>query len=288
MIAGMTADTFAMQSVAELGVALADSGNFDIRLEAAIAKLYNSEAGWRVVDDTMQVRGGRGYETAESLEARGEAPIAVERALRSMRINRIFEGSSEIMRLFIAREAVDRHLQKAGAVADPDASLGAKAKDAIGLGFYMMRWIGGTLFGRGRMAYSRYGALAGHVAYADRASRRLARTLARAMVRFGPKLERRQAVLFRMVDIGAEIFAMCATVAFASKKLRENPADRSPEKLAGLVCRRARRKIEGLFDQMFSSVDQPAYALAQEVLAGEYRWLEQGILPPPAPEGIER
>jgi hypothetical protein len=288
MIAGMTADTFAMQSVAELGVALADSGNFDIRLEAALAKLYNSEVGWRVVDDTMQIRGGRGYETAESLAARGEAPIAVERALRSMRINRIFEGSSEIMRLFIAREAVDPHLQKAGAVADPDAKLGAKIKDSIGLGFYMARWLGGTLFGRGRIAYSRYGSLAGHVAYAGKASRRLARTIARAMVRFGPKLERRQAVLFRLVDVGAEIFAMCATVAYASQKLRENPSDRSPEKLADLVCRRARQRIEELFDRVFSSVDQPAYKLAQEVLAGEYRWLETGILPPPAPEGVER
>jgi hypothetical protein len=108
------------------------------------------------------------------------------------------------------------------------------------------------------------------------------------MIRFGPKLERRQAVLFRLVDVGAEIFAMCATVAFASRKLREDPADRSPEALADLVCRRARQRIEKLFDRVFSSVDEPAYKLAQRVLAGEYRWLETGILPPPAPEGIER
>ncbi|HET9948732.1 MAG TPA: acyl-CoA dehydrogenase family protein, partial [Longimicrobiales bacterium] len=218
MISGIAADTFAMQAVADLGVALADSGKFDIRLEAAMGKLFNSETGWRVVDRTMQVRGGRGYETAESLAARGEAPIAVERALRSMRINRIFEGSSEIMRLFIAREAVDPHLKKAGAVADPDAPLGAKAKDAVGLGAHMAVWVGQNLVGWSRKpAYGRYGELARHVAFADKSARRLARAIARAMARYGPKLERRQAVLFRLVDIGAELYAMCASCVQAAR-----------------------------------------------------------------------
>jgi len=288
MISGIASDTFAMEAVAELGVALADSGKFDIRLEAAMGKLFNSERGWSVVDDTMQIRGGRGYETAESLEGRGEAPIPVERALRSMRINRIFEGSSEIMRLFIAREAVDPHLKKAGAVADPDADLGAKAKDAVGLGLHMAGWLGQNAVGWSRKpAYQAYGDLSGHVAWVDRTARKLARTMARAMARFGPKLERRQAVLFRFVDIGAELYAMAATCVYATAR-QEESGDSSPIRLADLFCRRSRQRVDELFDNVFNGDDRTAYKVAQEVLAGDYTWLEEGIFPPPAPEGIER
>jgi alkylation response protein AidB-like acyl-CoA dehydrogenase len=289
MISSIASDTFAMQAVADLGVALADNGKFDIRLEAAMGKLFNSEVGWRVADQTMQIRGGRGYETAESLEARGEAPIAVERMLRSMRINRIFEGSSEIMRLFIAREAVDPHLRKAGAVADPDSAFGEKAKDAVGLGIHMAGWVSKNLVGWSRKpAYGRYGDLSGHVAFADRSSHRLARSIAMAMARYGPKLERRQAVLFRLVDIGAELYAMCATVVQATAKVKENPADTSPIRLADLFCQQARQRIDNLFDSLFNDSDGDAYKLAQDVLKGEYTWLEEGVFPPPAPEGIER
>ncbi|MEE2905232.1 MAG: acyl-CoA dehydrogenase family protein [Gemmatimonadota bacterium] len=289
MVATIASETFAMEAVADLGVALADSGKFDIRLEAAMGKLLNSETGWRVVDRTMQVRGGRGYETAESLEARGEAPIPVEQVMRSMRINRIFEGSSEIMRLFIAREAVDPHLRKAGSVADPDSRLDAKVKDAFGLGFHMANWVGRNLVGWSRKpSYRHFGELAGHVAFVDRSARRLARSTALAMAWYGPKLERHQAVLFRLVDIAAELYAMSASCIQAKGKLDIAPEDETPVQLADLFCSQSRQRVDSLFRGLFDATDADAYRLAQGVLDGDYRWLEQGILEPTAPNGINR
>src|SRR6202011_2722595 len=115
-IAEMAGNVFAMEAMTFLTSSLVDRKAGDLRIETAMCKMWAPEATWRIADEAMQVRGGRGYETAESLEGRGEPGIAIERFLRDCRINMIFEGSSEIMRLFIAREALDPHLKVSGAI----------------------------------------------------------------------------------------------------------------------------------------------------------------------------
>jgi len=279
-IGTMAANTFAMEAVAELCGAMADRGGYDIRLEAAIAKLYNSEAGWRIIDDTVQIRGGRGYETADSLRARGEKPVPIERIMRDFRINLIFEGSSEIMHLFIAREAVDKHLQIAGDVVMPGKSFGQRlsglARSALFYGWwYPSRWLGWSLWPK----HARFGPLAGHVRYVERAARRLARSVFHSMIRFGPKLELRQAVLFRLVDVGGELFAMAAACARARWLERTEPASgRRAVELADLFCRQARGRVRAKFKGLWRNEDVPTYRVAQEVLAGEHLWLEQGMV----------
>src|SRR5204862_4420274 len=130
-IAFIAAGAFGLEGMVDVASRLADDKKNDIRIEAAIAKLYGSEFGWKIVDELMQIRGGRGYETAESLKARGEKPVPVEAALRDMRINRIFEGSTEIMHLLIAREAVDQHLQVAGDLLEGEGGIKDKARTAV-------------------------------------------------------------------------------------------------------------------------------------------------------------
>jgi hypothetical protein len=275
-IGRMGADTFALEAVSELCSTLADKGGYDIRLEAAIAKLYNSEHAWRIVDDTVQIRGGRGYETAASLKARGEIPWPVERIMRDFRINLIFEGSSEIMHLFIAREAVDRHLKVAGPLLDPRTPLGAKLGALVRTAAFYATWYPSRYFGWGRWPrYAEFGRLAGHVRFAERMSRKLARATFHAMVRFGPKLEKRQSVLFRLVDVGADLFAMAAACSRA-EMLRKKGQPEAVE-LADLFCRYARRRVKATFRTVFSNEDTPTYATARRVLEGKHVWLEQGM-----------
>ena len=277
MIGRMAADTFALEAVSELCSTLADKGGYDIRLEAAIAKLYNSEHAWRIVDDTVQIRGGRGYETAASLKARGEIPWPVERIMRDFRINLIFEGSSEIMHLFIAREAVDRHLKVAGPLLDPRATLGAKAAALLKTAAFYATWYPSRYFGWGRWPrYAGFGRLAGHVRFAERMSRKLARTTFHAMVRFGPRLEKRQSVLFRLVDIGADLFAITAACSRA-EMLRKKGQPEAVE-LADLFCRYARRRIRATFRTVFSNDDVRTYSVARRVLEGKHQWIEQGMV----------
>jgi alkylation response protein AidB-like acyl-CoA dehydrogenase len=279
MLGRMAATTYAMEAVNDIAAGLADAGSSDIRLEAALAKMYNSENAWRVVDDCMQIRGGRGYETAASLASRGEEPIPVERVMRDLRINMIFEGSSEIMRLFIAREAVDPHLQRAGAMIDPKAATGAKLKGLAGLGMHMAAWVPGLLVGKGRVpgAYGEFGRLAKHLRFVERASRKLGRTLFMAMTRFGPKLEKRQSVLFRLVDVGAELFAMSCVCVYAHAQMKQD-GNRGPERMADLYCRQARRRIRQLFSNVFSNDDVATYRVAQEVLDGKHAWMDPEMM----------
>ena len=119
----------------------------------------------------MQIRGGRGYETAESLKARGEKAVPVEQVMRDMRINRIFEGSTEIMHLLIAREAVDQHLSVAGDILEPDTELKDKARSAVAAGAFYATWLPQLAAGKGQNpgSYDEFGELAEHVRFAERA-----------------------------------------------------------------------------------------------------------------------
>src|SRR5436190_1837880 len=252
-ISYMAATAFGLEAMLDVTSRLADDKRNDIRIEAAIAKLLGSEMGWKVVDELVQIRGGRGFETAESLAARGEKPVPVEGAFRDMRINRIFEGSTEVMHLLIAREAVDQHLQVAGDILEPDTELKDKAKAAVGAGKFYAGWLPKLVAGDGQRpgSYAEFGPLAEHLRFVERAARKQARATFYAMTRFQAKMERKQAFLGRIVDIGAELYAMPAACADENRIEQEHPerADQARE-LADLFCRQARRRTDVLFEEL--------------------------------------
>jgi hypothetical protein len=275
----MAADTFAMEAAVELTSGMADAHTFDIRIEAAMAKMWNTERAWELANDALQIRGGRGYETHDSLKARGEAPFPIERIVRDLRINLIFEGSSEIMRLFIAREAVDDHLSIAGGMVDPSAPLGRRLVSALRAGVHYAWWYPSRFLGWGMWPrYRAFGPMASHLRFVNRSSRRLARAIFNAMVRFGPSLEKKQAVLARIVEIGTELFMMATVAVKARHMVDENPSDRTPMALADLFSRHARRRVLTRFNELFDNEDTATYRVARLALNGELSWLEQGII----------
>ncbi|MEV0392545.1 acyl-CoA dehydrogenase family protein [Polymorphospora rubra] len=275
----IAATTYGMETMLDLCCMLADDDRNDIRIEAALVKLYASELAWQIADELIQIRGGRGYETADSLAARGERPAAVEQILRDLRINRIFEGSTEIMHLLIAREAVDAHLSVAGDIIDPDADLARKARAGARAGAFYARWLPTLAVGRGQTptGYAEYGPLAGHLRYAERTSRKLARSTFYAMSRWQGRMERKQAFLARIVDIGAELFAMAATCVRAKAERETRPEGME---LADLFCRQARVRAERLFAELWDNTDSIDVKAAKRILGGRYTFLEDGVVTP--------
>jgi hypothetical protein len=150
-------------------------------------------------------------------------------------------------------------------------------------GAFYAKWLPKLAVGEGmkRSSFEELGDLATHIRFVERASRRLARSTFYAMGRWQAKLEKRQAVLGRIVDIGAELFAIASAVVYADTIKREQPqrADEATE-LADLFCRQARRRVETLFSALFANDDVQAYGVAQGVLGGRFTWLEEGVLDP--------
>ncbi|MEV4442121.1 acyl-CoA dehydrogenase family protein [Streptomyces sp. NPDC049577] len=286
-ISFIAATTFALEAVLELSGQMADEDRNDIRIEAALAKLYASEMAWLMADELVQIRGGRGYETAASLAARGERAVPAEQMLRDSRINRIFEGSTEIMHLLIAREAVDAHLSVAGDLIDPDKSLGDKARAGARAGGFYARWLPKLVAGPGQLprTYAEFHPaghrdLSGHLRYVERSSRRLARSTFYAMSRWQGRMETKQGFLGRIVDIGAELFAMSAACVRAEhlRALGENGSE--AYQLADAFCRQSRIRAEELFRRLWTNTDDLDRKVVSGVMAGTYTWLESGIVDP--------
>ncbi|MEU2286404.1 acyl-CoA dehydrogenase family protein [Streptomyces sp. NPDC013178] len=284
-ISFIAATTFALEAVVDLSSQMADEDRNDIRIEAALAKLYGSEMGCRMADELVQIRGGRGFETAESLAARGERAVPAEQLLRDLRINRIFEGSTEIMHLLIAREAVDAHLAVAGDLIDPEKSLQDKARAGANAGVFYAKWLPKLVAGPGQLptSYAEFKHdvdLSPHLRYVERHARKLARSTFYAMSRWQGRMETKQGFLGRIVDIGAELFAMSAACVRAELLRSRGEHGREAYQLADAFCRQARVRVDALFTRLWSNTDDLDHKVVKGVLAGTYTWLEEGILDP--------
>ncbi len=278
-IAEMAGNTFAMEAMTFLTSGLVDRKAGDLRIETAMCKMWSTETTWKISDDAMQVRGGRGYETAQSLAGRGEEAIPVERFLRDCRINTIFEGSSEIMRLFIAREALDPHLKVGGAIFNTQLPMSERVKAVFTSGKFYAGWYPRQWFSSGAGKVDNlHRHLQKHVDYSARTSKKLARGLFHAMARFGPKLDREQLLLSRFVGIATELFAISATCSFAQYKIDHGESADEVLSVANYFCNSARARVDHYFAGARRNADKRGYQLTQELLAGKHSSLREGIV----------
>jgi alkylation response protein AidB-like acyl-CoA dehydrogenase len=276
----IAAHAFAMEAMLLITSRIVDRDKkADIRLEAAMCKMWGTEKAWMCLDEVMQVRGGRGYETVESLKARGEKPYPVERFMRDARVTTIFEGSSEIMRLFIMREALDPHLRIAGVALNSERPWGERLASALkAAGFYAWWYPRQWLPVGGGAPAGMHPHLAGHFSQVAGLARKLARTLFHQMVKFGPQLEKRQVLLGRLADIGADLFAISATCVYAQKLLDDGEPAEKVFPLVDDFRAQALLRIRQNFDGIAHNADQHGYDLTQQVIAGQHTWLERGIV----------
>ena len=281
-LASIAAKTFAMDAVTWLTSHMADAKKLDIRLEAAMAKLFCTETGWQVADDTFQIRGGRGFETGPSLKGRGEAGYPVERVFRDVRVNLIIEGTSQIMRLFIAREALDPHLRRIQPILNPRGPILGKLKALVSMGLHYSVWypkLWLPVFPGGDIARLPK-PLNKHMLFVKGATKRLARALFFKMAVHQQKLEAKQNILGRFVDIGTDLFVMSAACSYAVHLSEQQGKDQagSPVELADLFCREARTRIARQFQDIRANQDKQSGRLAKKILADEYEWMENEII----------
>jgi alkylation response protein AidB-like acyl-CoA dehydrogenase len=278
-VAEMAGHVFAMEAITFLTSGLVDRKAGDLRIETAMCKMWSTETTWKISDDAMQVRGGRGYETAQSLKGRGEEGVPVERFLRDCRINMIFEGSSEIMRLFIAREALDPHLKVGGAIFNTTLPMSERMKAVFTSGKFYAGWYPRQWFSTGAGNIKGFHRdLQKQVDYAARTSKRLARGLFHAMARFGPKLDREQLLLSRFVGIATELFCISASCSFAQYKMDHGEPAEEVLSIVNYFCNSAKSRIDHHFAGAAENVDKRGYQLTQELMAGKHASLREGMV----------
>jgi hypothetical protein len=191
------------------------------------------------------------------------------------------------MHLLIAREAVDAHLSVAGDLIDPDKSLSDKARAGANAGVFYAKWLPRLIAGPGQLprSYAEFHPpghldLATHLRYVERGARRLARSTFYAMSRWQGRMETKQGFLGRIVDIGAELFAMSAACVRAEWLRADGDHGREAYQLADAFCRQSRLRVEELFGRLWSNTDELDRRVVKQVLSGAYEWLEEGVVDP--------
>jgi acyl-CoA dehydrogenase family protein 9 len=231
-IATLAIDLYASEAMVGVLSALLDSGQADVALEAACAKVFSSEMLWRAADEMVQVAGGRGF----------VKPHPYERYLRDARINRIFEGTNEILKLFIALSGLQEQGQK---LKELGSALRRPLKNLGQLGeFASSRVL--TAFGRGSdLKVVMHESLKGHERYFEKHVAEFKRAAEDAVMHYRERIVDHQFVLERMANMAIELFARAATLSRTQKAIDDRGAGGCAHEISmcGMFCVESGRRF---------------------------------------------
>lgn len=273
----MASGLFAMDALAMLVWHLADHHQYDLRIEAAIAKIFCSERAIAFVRDAQILFGGMGYETADSKRARGEPAFGIEQLVRDVEMYRIGEGATDILRPFVVREGLSQHLDRAKRYFGGALSPGARATELWRLARFYLPWYGRQFRGRGLPARSELQHPRGRpmFLYVERTSRRLARRVFHAMVRYRAAFRDEQRLQNFIEMIGEDLLAVTAVALYAESRERSfnDPQAWDP---AEAFFAEARTRVDRHLRALSRRQENEGASVGVHALAGRYRFLSDG------------
>lgn len=269
-LARFASETYAADAMLGQLAAAADQGSADMALEAAIAKVFASELAWNATDEMVQVAGGRGY----------VKPYPYERMLRDARINRIFEGTNEILRLFIGLNGIQgpaEQLKEIGtAMRRPLRNLGLVSG-------YATSRVRSVLRNSREMAAELHPRLEEHRKYFVKHVNELQLATRRAIVKYRGDIVQRQLVVERLANMAIELYATACTLARTQALIDSRGVESSERELdlCDLFCVEAGRRFRTqrlALDPSEEEVDDRRRAVAASIREARGYWVPDAIL----------
>jgi acyl-CoA dehydrogenase family member 9 len=267
-IGHMVVECYATEAVVSMVAGLIDQGYEDYAVEASIAKVFGTECLWRTADEALQIAGGNGY----------MCEFPYERIVRDCRVNRIFEGTNDILRLFIALTAmndVGKQLQELsksleGIFDDPIKGFGILTdygKKRVGLA---------TGYGRERHLMTKlHPSLASQKAIFEEGVADLATGADRILRKHGKNIIGKQFATKRLADIMIDLFVLSCVLSRVSSSIQENgaPAAAKEIEILNVFAGQVRRRTKSNFGKIDDNDDEQIKSLADHALENEsYIW----------------
>jgi len=266
----IASEVYASDSMLGILASLVDRGDIDFSLEAACAKVFASEMVWRAADDMVQLAGGRGY----------VKPYPYERILRDSRINRIFEGANEVLRLFIALNGVQA---PAEALKEVGSALRRPLRNLGLLSGYATSRVKLRLGQTSTLDIELHERLKDHKEHFEKHVSELGSATDRVVIRHREKIVDSQLMLERLADMAIDLFATACVITRTQSLIDEQGVENCNREIAlcDLFCLEAGRRFSAnrrLLDSREEGVDDTRRGIAGFVRDGKGYFVEDAIL----------